>query len=199
MIQGSKSIVVDSLAVGESKLVHLGFFGFGLGYITSLPLIDVIVTASEVQPMEREITAGVFGPFVRIVSINFNDNASFQGYTVFSPEYGTETYLMNNQGEIVHSWDSDYIQGFGVHILENGDLIRTGLPGVNPTFSAGGITGLVEVYDWNGSLKWEFQYSDADHCSHHNIKVLPNGNALLIAWEYKSESEALAAGRDPHD
>jgi hypothetical protein len=27
--------------------------------------------------------------------------------------------------------------------------------------------------------------------------MLPNGNLLMVAWQYKSEVEALAAGRDP--
>ncbi len=33
--------------------------------------------------------------------------------------------------------------------------------------------------------------------SHHDVKTLPNGNVLLIAWETKSRTEAIAAGRNP--
>jgi hypothetical protein len=197
MFPSDRVISIGDLPAGKSRSVHLGIFGIGFGQITTFPLISLSISASSIHSIERDITATVFGPLVRVVGINFDDNASFNGYTVFSPEYGTETYLINNQGDIVHQWNSAYIQGFGVHILENSDLIRTGIPGVNPTFSAGGITGLVEVYDWNGSQKWEFRYSDADHCSHHAIEVLPNGNVLLIAWEYKSTAETIQAGRDP--
>ena len=32
---------------------------------------------------------------------------------------------------------------------------------------------------------------------HHDIEPLPNGNVLLIAWEYRSREDAVAAGRDP--
>jgi hypothetical protein len=35
-----------------------------------------------------------------------------------------------------------------------------------------------------------------DECLHHDVKYLPNGNVLMIAWEYKSSAEAIAAGRD---
>ena len=32
---------------------------------------------------------------------------------------------------------------------------------------------------------------------HHDVANLPDGNILFIAWEYKSTSEAIDAGRDP--
>ena len=35
--------------------------------------------------------------------------------------------------------------------------------------------------------------------SHHDIEPLPNGNLLMIAWEYRSESEAAEAGKYPQD
>jgi hypothetical protein len=42
---------------------------------------------------------------------------------------------------------------------------------------------------------WEFEYSSADHQSHHDFAVLPNGNVLLTAWEVKSTTELAAAGK----
>ena len=45
-----------------------------------------------------------------------------------------------NKGEIVHSWNSNYLQGLAVYLLENGDLLRSDLPYLNPTFFCGGIT-----------------------------------------------------------
>ena len=35
------------------------------------------------------------------------------------------------------------------------------------------------------------------HVSHHDIEPMPNGNILMIAWEERSEEEALQAGRNP--
>jgi hypothetical protein len=107
------------------------------------------------------------------------------------------TFLINNQGEIVHSWKSDYILAHGVYLLENGNLIRSDLPKPNPRFISGGVGGRVEMFDWNGTLVWEFEYSTLEYCLHHDIEVLPNGNILMIAWEYKSYSEAIEAGRNP--
>jgi hypothetical protein len=121
----------------------------------------------------------------------------FEGYTLFSPLSSTKTFLINNDGEIVHEWKSDSFLGHGVYLLENGNLIRSCLPRPNPRFISGGVGGRVEMFDWNGTLVWEFEYSTDKYCLHHDIEVLPNGNILMIAWEYKSYSEAVAAGRKP--
>ncbi|GAH39341.1 unnamed protein product, partial [marine sediment metagenome] len=45
-------------------------------------------------------------------------------------------------------------------------------------------------------LVWEFNYSNDQYCLHHDIEVLPNGNILMIAWEFKTIEEAIVVGRD---
>ncbi len=120
-------------------------------------------------------------------------------YTLFAPEYSGITYLIDMGGNVTHSWESNYIQGLSVYLLEDGELIRNCLPGINPTFIGGGITGRVEKHDWYGELAWEFEYFTEKNCLHHDFEVLPNGNILMIAWEYKSGEEAVAAGRDPNN
>ncbi len=176
---------------------HVRVFGFGVGSLLDYPQISITLTHSGFQ-IKRIISAVVLGPLVKIVGIHFDDSLSFIGYTLFSPEFSTETFLINNSGSVVHSWDSSFVQGFGVFLLETGAMIRTGFQGVNPRFVGGGITGRVETQDWNNSLQWEFIYSNDQHCLHHDIEVLPNGNILMIAWEYKSAAEAIQAGRDPN-
>ena len=44
----------------------------------------------------------------------------------------------------------------------------------------------------------DFTYYTSDYLSHHDIEPLPNGNVLMIAWEYKTRNEAIAAGRGPN-
>jgi Arylsulfotransferase (ASST)/PKD domain len=121
----------------------------------------------------------------------------FNGYILFSAEYSTKTYIIDLDGEVVHSWDSKYIQGLPVYLLENGDLLRGCSKMDNTRFVAGGFTGRVEKQDWNGSLLWEFDYSTDQYCLHHDIEPLPNGNILMVAWEYKTPAEAVAVGRNP--
>ena len=62
----------------------------------------------------------------RTVGLFLNDTAhAFKGYTLFAPKQNTMTYLINNDGRIVHEWTaSKYPPGQSVYLLENGDLLR---------------------------------------------------------------------------
>jgi hypothetical protein len=99
---------------------------------------------------------------------------------------------------LVHYWKSDYIQGFGTYLLENGNLLRLDLPRSNPVFRGGGVAGQVEIFDKDSNLLWGYEYTNEQHCLHHDIEPLPNGNVLMIAWEYKTKEEAIQAGCDPN-
>lgn len=121
----------------------------------------------------------------------------FDGYILYTPEYSKETYVIDKNGDIVHSWESNNIQAFGVYLLDNGKMLRSSMPYINPTFLGGGVTGCVEKFDWNGNLIWSYEYSNNKHCLHHDIEPMPNGNVLMIAWEHKTAQQAIQAGRDP--
>ena len=122
-----------------------------------------------------------------------NDSAAGVGYTLFAPILSTNTYLVDNKGRLVHSWHSSYRPGMSAYLLENGNLLRTADVG-NTVFTGG---GRVEEFDWDGNLVWAYEYSTDLYCQNHDIKPLPNGNVLMIAYEYKTRADAIAAGRDP--
>lgn len=119
------------------------------------------------------------------------------GYTLFAPLDSTVTYLVDNNGRLVHSWNSRYEPGHAVHLLPDGTLLRSARDSVQRHFRGGGLGGRVERLAPDGTVLWEFAYVDESHCLHHDIEPLPNGNILMIAWEKKSRKEVLAAGRDP--
>jgi hypothetical protein len=62
---------------------------------------------------------------------------------------------------------------------------------------AGGGGAIVEIRDWDNTLIWDFEMNNEEERLHHDIAVMPNGNILMIAWEVKTEAEAIQAGRDP--
>ena len=124
-----------------------------------------------------------------------NDVAAYDGYTLLSPFTSTETYLLNNCGEVVHQWTSTFTPGVSTYLLENGNLLRTGkIP--NATFQFGGVGGKLELFDWDGNLIWEYTYSTSTHSQHHDIYPLSNGNILILAVETIPFDEAIQAGRD---
>jgi hypothetical protein len=98
---------------------------------------------------------------------------------------------MNNQ--TVKTWTHSVSGGYSCYLLEDGSVLRSGNSS-NSQLNGGGATGIVQKYDWNGNLIWQYTYSSSTYRSHHDIEPMPNGNVLIIAWEVKSASQAVAAG-----
>lgn len=127
-----------------------------------------------------------------------SSNGTMEGYTLVAPGSSTTSYLIDNAGRIVHSWPSIYRPGAATYLIEEGKLLRSGKVLTPPAeMNSGGWGGLFQIIDWDGSVLWEFQYSDDLVQQHHDVELLPNGNVLMLAWEKKSSAEAFAAGRDP--
>ncbi len=138
------------------------------------------------------------GPTVpRTMGLLRRDPGSFDGYTLFSPLPSRKTYLLDPRGRAVNTWTSSYLPGMVAYLLPNGSLLRSGSIG-SQVFTVGGNGGIVEKFDWQGNLVWQFQHSSETYCLHHDIEQLPNGNVLMIAWELKTKAEAISAGRDPN-
>ena len=123
-----------------------------------------------------------------------NTDQSLDGYTLFAPNTSSTTYLINNCGEIINSWESEYDVGLSAYLLENGNLLRTIRKMENSSFMSGGIGGGIEEYNWEGELIWEYTYANKNVHQHHDIEPLPNGNILILAWEKKTANEAENMG-----
>jgi len=131
------------------------------------------------------------------IGLMVNTSKAFTGYTLMSPLHSTATYLLNNAGQYVHKWTSTGEPGRSSYLLENGHMIRaSAMPNVGPS-TGGGEGGRIEEYDWSGNLVWGFNYYGASYIAHHDFKVLPNGNVLILASEKKSYAEVIAAGFNP--
>ena len=122
---------------------------------------------------------------------------AFDGYTLMPVNPSMNTYLLNNCGEVVHQWESDYRPGMMAYLLPDGDLMRAGRTN-NPIFSAGGTGGVIERFSWDGELEWSCWLSSDTMCQHHDFAVLPNGNVLALLWKAYPQSEWVAKGRDPN-
>lgn len=130
------------------------------------------------------------------VGIITNNSGVYEGYTLFAPYPSKNTYLINNCGQVVHKWTSNYTPGASCYLLENGNLLRTAkIPNADITF--GGVGGKIELFDWDNTLLWEYTYSNSQVAQHHDISPLPNGNILMLAVTTMTQSEAIIAGRNP--
>jgi len=189
---------VPLLPAGGSTKKNIRLWGLGLGLFTTLPRVTLTAQAADAKTRGKQVEFRLLGPFVKKVGESWVAEESYNGYTLYAPMMSKETFLINNSGVVVHSWTSSYKPALSVYLLESGDILRTAFPGFNPRFWGGGIGGRVEMFDWNGTQIWSFDYSTDQHCLHHDVKMLPNGNVIMISWEYKSAAEAISMGRNPN-
>jgi len=147
------------------------------------------------------LTAASLHAQVRTVGLFLHDTArSFQGYTLLYGKHIGTTVLIDNQGRVVHRWNSAYEPGQAAYLLEDGSLLRCALPKGQYSIG-GGEGGRFELYGWNGDTLWQFDYASNDSMSHHDVAVLPNlpdgrHRFLALAVERKSRLECAAAGFD---
>lgn len=130
--------------------------------------------------------------------LKYNPEKAYDGYTLFSPMVNCKTsYLIDMEGHVVHKWDTEYTPGLYGMLLPNGNLLRGGQP-ANAPVSIGGTGGIIQELDWNGKVVWEYKLLTPTEVQHHCFVRIPNGNTLILAWEFKSIDEAIAKGRDPN-
>ncbi len=123
------------------------------------------------------------------VGLFLSEAEAYEGYTLFTPNVSTKTYLIDINGLLVHKWEHEYTPSQSVYLLDNGNILRaTSIPS-GASSSAGGFQEVA----WDGTIIWEYNFDE----QHHDIEPLPNGNVLIIANETKSRAEVIEAGRDP--
>lgn len=123
-------------------------------------------------------------------------------YLLFTPQARNDVYLVDDQGRIVNRWE---ISGVGrdAWLLDNGNLLvsTTRFEDPQDPFAEEmgfiGIDGRFEEYTWDGELVWSYEPNIPNARVHHGVTPMPNGNILFIAWEYKTNEEAIQAGRNP--
>ena len=146
-------------------------------------ILTVLFAGSCFLPVSTPRTLGTLGKL------------SLDGEILYSPMWTTTTYLINGDGSVNHTWASSYFPGVGVWWLGDDEIMRTIRVGVGG--GTGGAGGGVQRVEADGSVTWDFRYNTNGDLSHHDVKTLPNGDVLLIAWESKTRSECIAAGRNP--
>lgn len=145
----------------------------------------------------------LFGLFANVLSAQqtvgtlVNTENSYQGYTIISPSNFKTSYLINNCGELINSWESDYFVALMAEIDLEGNLFRTMRLQTEGGFVGGGIGGGLEKFSWEGELLWSGDFADEMHHSHHDLSLMPNGNVLLIQWDKISAEDVFAHGRNP--
>jgi hypothetical protein len=116
-----------------------------------------------------------------------------QNYLFLIENGGTSSYLINKQGDRLWTWNFDDNLGNDIELLENGQLLGI-FKDDNRPFTLGGGSGIIKLFETNGSLKWQYTIADDNFLAHHDVEMLPNGNILVLAWERIDETIAESQG-----
>lgn len=114
------------------------------------------------------------------------------GYVLIAPAQDTLTYLIDKKGDVQHCWTSNYTPGLSVHLLENGNLLRTETLKPEQCCEGG---GRVAMYDWDSELLWGYNIKNDSLQQSHDAYPMPNGNVLVVVWELIPKQEVIDAGR----
>ena len=94
--------------------------------------------------------------------INKTEQAT-PGYVVFSPLLSSTTYVIDTDGKVVHTWQSDYGPSGWLYLKDNGNLVRGGRQPDAPVFGGGGQGGRLQEFTWDGELIWDYKFATENH------------------------------------
>ena len=186
---GSRTGPMPRLAIliGLTAALMLGFKTFG----AAAPQDDAKQAKGKADAPKKDEPKSA--PAKRGLAIN--DPRALQGYTLLSPLMSTKIYLIDMQGRVLRTWQSESSAALTTTLLENGHVLRHAKV-AQQTFGDGpGAAGHLQEFSWDGQIVWDFKFASAKQLAHHDVCRMPNGHLLLIVWEKKSADEAVAAGR----
>jgi len=123
---------------------------------------------------------------------------AFDGLTLFNTTMGNgsnRTILINNDGQTVQQWTGLAPIASTPYLLPGGELLRPCRVQPPPPMTGAAYGGRVQRFAFDGTLLWDFTFSDENNQPHHDICAMPNGNVLIVAWDRKTQQEGQAAGR----
>jgi len=132
--------------------------------------------------------------------LSYEPNQAFDGYNLMFPHNQPHVFLLDNCGEIVHTWEdeSNFKPGNIAYLRSDGSIVKAKRDAIvtDDPIWAGGGGEFIEIRSWDNELLWSFEMNNDKYRLHHDIALKFNGNILANAWELKTREEAIQAGRD---
>jgi len=180
-LDGTGSMAVDGTLVEHAwDFDGDGVFDDALG-----PMVSFQTAEAGTHDVWLRVTDSEGATSTDMASVEVTElNLASEGYNLYTQRRGGEAYLMDNDGNFVHTWMLPNDQGNTVYLLENGELLVAG-------------SEFVLTLDWDSNVTWFFDGSATGYVLHHDVEWLPSGNVLMIARQTLTAEEAHAAGRNP--
>jgi hypothetical protein len=145
-------------------------------------------------------SVGIFAQNNTVGLLSYDPVKAFDGYNLMFPHNQPNVYLLNNCGEIVHTWEDDanFRPGNMAYLTEEGLLYKGKREAAvaGDAIWAGGGGAILEIRDWDNNLIWDFEMNNDQFRLHHDFAVTEDGTIIALAWELKTLEECHQAGRD---
>ncbi len=132
--------------------------------------------------------------------LSYDPVKAFDGYNLIYPHNQPHVYLLNNCGEVVHTWEDDanFRPANTAYLDANGLLYKSKRPAnvTSDAIWAGGGGAILEIRNWDNDLIWSFEMNDSINRLHHDFAITGDGTIIALAWELKNIDECIQAGRD---
>ena len=124
----------------------------------------------------------------------YDKTKAFNGYTLFSPFQARNTFLIDMEGNLIHSWERRGVEKYA-YFLENGNMIW-GLS------TGRGQPARYQEVDWDGNVIWELQDTREGYTAHHDFQKIWNKELkaytlLMVSSREITHEQGIAAGCDP--
>ncbi len=131
--------------------------------------------------------------FITVLTINAQQ---WNGLTYYGNSGSTNGYLVDTNGTTVKTFTFAGFgsNGYSTHMMPGGDVWRSVSNSGSNILTGGGMTGRIQRWSYNNVLLWDYTYSSASYCLHHDHCPLPNGNVLVISYDVKTPTDAYNAG-----
>lgn len=106
----------------------------------------------------------------------------------------TTAYIINKEGEKLHTWDFPNNMGNDIELLPNGKILGAFKVDNATPFTFGGGSGSAKIINPDNSIDWEYTLANDTFLIHHDVELLPNGNILMLVWERIDVATAQQAG-----
>ncbi len=128
------------------------------------------------------------------IGINYIEDHENNEDLIFFSTVSDDSYLTTKCGEIIRHWNHSNVAGLSGRLTHDGKLLRAQL--VNGSFPQASTGGLLELYDLETNLEWSYSFSNSEYTQHHDFHYMDNGNILFIGWEFITDDEKEALGKE---
>jgi hypothetical protein len=129
-------------------------------------------------------------------------HAFSEGYVLTGAYGGTSTVLLDSLGNTAYKWDHSSLpnpkSGYSCYLLKSGHLLRSAsVPDGSVIQSMAPIQGIIQELDRDGKVLWSYTLASNDSgMLHHDMKIMPNGHIIAVAFVPLTKTKMIAAGID---